>query len=66
MGWNNDYILENGVYRLEPYNLFGFIPIIGVSILKKDGEWRLRRECDLDFIEGTFIENDNGDLEYSI
>lgn len=49
-GWNNTYVLSAGnshpVYQMERYNLYGFIPIIGVSITKIGGTWHVVRDCD--------------------
>jgi hypothetical protein len=51
-GWNNIYYRTHEesdacpVYRLEPYNLYYLIPIIGVKIFRKDGIWVFKRDCD--------------------
>ena len=31
------------VYELQSYNLWGLIPIVGISIFREDGIWRLMR-----------------------
>jgi hypothetical protein len=51
-GWNAVYTKINEesdgcpVYHLEPYTLYWTIPIIGVRILRKNGIWRMKRDCD--------------------
>ena len=51
-GWNNKYYLSDNIsegcpiYRMDSYNLFGIIPIIGVSLVRKGGLWVLQRDCD--------------------
>jgi hypothetical protein len=51
-GWNNIYkktdeISDNcPIYRLEEYNLYWIIPIIGVRIFREDGVWKMQRDCD--------------------
>ncbi len=51
-GWNCEFYLTSEtsdnapVYRLDPYALYWMIPIIGVKILKYNGNWVLQRDCD--------------------
>lgn len=51
-GWNSIYKktdqVSDGcpVYRLEPYNLYHMIAIIGVTIFRKDGIWVLQVDGD--------------------
>lgn len=52
-GWNNVYYktgeLSDGcpVYRLDSYNLYYFISIIGVRIMRLDGVWVIWRNGDI-------------------
>lgn len=51
-GWNNTYRStsmttdECPIYRLDSYRLYGLIPIIGVTIFRKNGVWMLQRDGD--------------------
>jgi hypothetical protein len=70
-GWNGEYreIAENK-YRLDPYHLFGLIPIIGATITREsDGCWHFRRDGDSqDLFEPSSYEvihlDKNGNLHY--
>ena len=52
-GWNAKYYKTSDTsdgcptYRLEPYNLYKMIAIIGVTIKRINGGWVLQRDCDL-------------------
>ena len=50
-GWNAKYKRVGNTYRLEPYTLYGTIPIIGVTLYKAHGKWRLQRDCDYFYME---------------
>lgn len=51
-GWNcvfyksEDVCNGKPVYRLDPYTLYWFIDIIGVSIKYSGGKWQFIRYCD--------------------
>lgn len=60
-GWNTtfnrtDKLSENApVYKLDRYNLYWMISIIGAIIYKLNGKWVFRRNCDRDPI---FVKSD--------
>lgn len=54
-GWNNVFKRVEGedsegcpVYHLDEYALYFIIPILAVTIKKKDGKWIFYRDCDTD------------------
>ena len=51
-GWNTTFYktqeVSEGcpVYKLDPYILYFFVPIIGVTIYRLNGQWTMKRESD--------------------
>lgn len=51
-GWNNVYTMTEEVsegcpvYHLDEYTLYFTIPIIGATLKRVNGIWRLQRDCD--------------------
>lgn len=60
-GWNRVFYKDRSetsdnvpIYRLDPYTLYCFFDIIGVSIKRCRGKWIMQRDCDLS-TEDSFI-----------
>ena len=57
-GWNRKLkrITMSGgqvAYRLEPYTLYGFLSIIGITLMQDGaGRWSIYRDCDLPYSMG--------------